>query len=118
MVKNLTEKQEQWLNLFFGDAEGDAKKATDLSDYAEGTAPAVIVGALQEEISRRTRELITASGTEAFFSMKGVLTNPQKLGTKEIIAAAKDLMDRAGLAKTDKVEVSATSPLFILPAKD
>jgi hypothetical protein len=34
------------------------------------------------------------------------------------MAAAKDLLDRAGFVKTDKVEVKSDSPLFILPPKD
>jgi hypothetical protein len=34
------------------------------------------------------------------------------------MTAAKDILDRGGFVKTDKVEVSSTSPLFILPAKN
>jgi hypothetical protein len=32
--------------------------------------------------------------------------------------AAKDILDRAGFTKTEKVEVKTTEPLFILPSKD
>lgn len=32
--------------------------------------------------------------------------------------AAKDILDRGGFVKTDKVEVTAASPLFILPPKN
>ena len=32
--------------------------------------------------------------------------------------AAKDILDRAGFTKTDKVEVKTSEPLFILPAKE
>jgi hypothetical protein len=39
------------------------------------------------------------------------------LGAKEKMAAAKDLMDRAGFTKTEKIEVSTKEPVFILPAK-
>jgi hypothetical protein len=45
------------------------------------------------------------------------MENPTDLGNKEKMAAAKDLLDRAGFVKTDKVEVTAESPLFILPPK-
>ena len=40
------------------------------------------------------------------------------VGNKEKIAVAKDFLDRAGFVKTDKIEVKAESPLFILPAKN
>jgi hypothetical protein len=36
---------------------------------------------------------------------------------KEKMAAAKDILDRAGFKATDKVEVKSETPLFILPAK-
>ena len=36
----------------------------------------------------------------------------------ERMIAAKDILDRGGFVKTDKVEVSAANPLFILPPKD
>jgi hypothetical protein len=46
------------------------------------------------------------------------MQNPTDLGNKEKMAAAKDLLDRAGFVKTDKVEVKSDSPLFILPPKN
>jgi len=49
--------------------------------------------------------------------MLDVMQNPTDLGNKEKMAAAKDLLDRAGFVKTDKVEVRTESPLFILPPK-
>ncbi len=50
--------------------------------------------------------------------MSEVMDDPTELGNKEKMIAAKDLLDRAGFVKTDKVEVKAVSPLFILPEKD
>jgi len=49
--------------------------------------------------------------------MLEVLSNPTSLGNREKIIAAKDLLDRAGFVKTDKVEIKTESPLFILPPK-
>jgi hypothetical protein len=46
-----------------------------------------------------------------------VMNNPTDLGNKEKMAAAKDVLDRSGFIKTEKVEVSAANPLFILPQK-
>ena len=36
---------------------------------------------------------------------------------KEKMIAARDVLDRSGFVKTEKVEVSAANPLFILPEK-
>ena len=50
--------------------------------------------------------------------MMQVMTNPTDLGNKEKMAAAKDFLDRAGFVKTEKVEVKAENPVFILPPKN
>ena len=50
--------------------------------------------------------------------MFSVMSDPTDLGVKEKMLAAKDILDRAGFTKTDRVEVKTSEPLFILPAKD
>ena len=50
--------------------------------------------------------------------MYEIMNSPTDLGNKEKMAAAKDILDRSGFAKTDKVEVTSASPLFILPPKN
>ena len=47
-----------------------------------------------------------------------MIDNPTDLGNKEKMIAAKDILDRGGFTKTDKVEVTSASPLFILPPKE
>ena len=49
--------------------------------------------------------------------MYEVMHSPTDLGNKEKMVAAKDILDRSGFTKTDKVEVTTNSPLFILPPK-
>ena len=55
---------------------------------------------------------------KAAFSMANVLDDPTELGIKEKMVAAKDLLDRTGHAKTEKMEVTSSTGLFILPPKD
>ena len=50
--------------------------------------------------------------------MYSVMADPTDLGVKEKMLAAKDLLDRAGFTKTEKVEVKTSEPVFILPSKD
>ena len=50
--------------------------------------------------------------------MHGVLLDPTQLGVREKMAAAKDILDRTGFAKTEKVEVGGTGAIFYLPPKD
>ena len=47
------------------------------------------------------------------------LSDPTELGIKEKMAAAKDLLDRAGLGKVDKVDVTSNGGgIFYLPPKE
>lgn len=117
MARNLTEKQEKFLDALFGEAKGNAAQARKIAGY-ESTNTQEIVQALKEEIYERTKALIASSGPKAAFSVLDILENPTDLGNKDKLAAAKDLLDRAGFKPQDKVEVSATNPLFILPEKN
>jgi len=54
----------------------------------------------------------------AAMAMVGGILDPTELGIKEKMNAAKDLLDRAGLVKTDKIQVESSNGVMILPAKD
>ena len=50
MGKNLTEKQQKFLDVLFEEAKGNPTKAKKLAGYCDTLATATIVNALQEEI--------------------------------------------------------------------
>jgi len=118
MARQLTEKQQTLLNVLFEEAGGDIVQAKKLAGYAEGVSTSGIVNALTDEIAELTKKFIAQSSTKAAYTMFSVMADPTDLGVKEKMLAAKDILDRAGFTKTDKVEVKASEPLFILPAKD
>ena len=118
MVKQLTEKQQKFLDVLFEEAKGDPVVAKKLAGYADGVASTQIVNALTDEIAELTKKFIAQSSTKAAYTMFSVMKDPTDLGVKEKMLAAKDILDRAGFTKTDKVEVKTSEPLFILPAKD
>jgi hypothetical protein len=45
------------------------------------------------------------------------MVDPTELGLRDKLNAAKDLLDRVGLVKTEKVQVETTNGLMILPPK-
>ena len=52
-------------------------------------------------------------------SMAGALYDPTELGIRDKMVAAKDLLDRAGLGKVDKLDVSSNGGgVFYLPPKE
>ena len=122
MAKTLTDQQKLFLDFLFmskeeGGASGDAVAAKRLAGYSEGYPASTIVKVLKEEIHERTREFFSKSAPRAAFRTYDVMEDPTKLGAKELLSAAKDILDRAGFSKTEKVEVDFSQGLFILPAK-
>jgi hypothetical protein len=118
MARNLTEKQQRFLDILFDEANGDAVAAKKLAGYAPESSTTAIVESLQEEIGKKTRTYFAQTAPKAAMAMVGALSDPTELGIKEKMVAAKDLLDRAGLGKTDKIEVSSGGGVFYLPPKE
>lgn len=117
-MKELNDKQEKFLEALFGEANGNPHLAKKMAGYSESTKTRQIVNTLKDEIAEGMRDYIAIHAPEAVASIAGVLRNPTALGNKDMLAAAKDILDRAGYKEAQKVEVTAHNPLFILPAKE
>ena len=119
MAKNLTEKQQKFLEILFDEAGGDVVAAKKLAGYNEASSTTAIVEALKDEIADKTRTYFARTAPKAAMAMVGALHDPTELGIKDKMSAAKDLLDRAGLGKVDKVDVSSSSGgIFYLPPKE
>lgn len=117
MVRNLTEKQQKFLEVLFEEAQGNPAQAKKLAGYSDNVGTTSVVNSLQDEIAELTKKFLSGITVKAAYSMKEIMERPTDLGNKEKMAAAKDILDRGGFKPSDKVEVAATSPLFILPPK-
>lgn len=115
--KTLTERQELFLAALFGEAKGNATEAKRIAGYSENTRVTDITKGLENEIMERARKLLSQSTAQAVFTMLDAMTNDFEIGIKEKMAAAKDVLDRAGVVKREQIEVTAKEPVFILPAK-
>lgn len=116
-MRNLTEQQQMFLDVLYEEAKGDVRVAMKLAGYSPNTPSKAVTVPLVEEIADLTMKFIAQSSTKAVYSMYEVMQDPTKLGNKDKMMAAKDILDRAGFNKTEKVEVKAKEPVFILPAK-
>ena len=118
MARALTEKQQRFLEVLFDEANGDAVAAKKLAGYDPASSTSAIVEALKDEIGEKTRTYFARVAPKAAMSMVGALYDHTELGIKEKMVAAKDVLDRAGLIKTDKVDIQASSSVFYLPPKE
>lgn len=116
--RNLSEMQKLFLEVLFTDeVQGDFVKAKKLAGYSDNVATSDIVRRLKEEILEATRDFLARTGPQAAVSLHSALVNPTQLGLSNKINAAKDILDRIGIVKTEKIEVSNPG-IFILPPKD
>ena len=118
--RSLTDTQEKFLDVLFGEAKGNLKKAGELAGYSDHSYPKVVRNLKQEIISRAENYLATHSA-KAATKMVDMLDEDGTTPHANIrMEAAKQILDRIGIAKKEKIDVNlkAMHGLFILPSKD
>ena len=116
----MTEQQEKCLNALFGEAQGNFREAMNIAGYAQTEYPARLIRSLKAEIIERAEYMLAANAPKAVLSMSGILDDPSALGNKDRLAAAKEILDRAGIVKTEKVEhkTNGAAIVFLPPLED
>ena len=115
--RQLTEKQQKFLDVLFEEARGNLVEAKKLAGYSETQHTGGIVQSLREEILERTNMYLAQNAPRAAMAMVGAIIDPTELGIKEKMTAAKEIMDRVGIIKSEKVQIEATGGVMILPPK-
>ena len=118
MAKEITEQHKRFLEVLFSDAGGNISSAMRLAGFSEGYSRRTLTNYLKEEIIEATQLYIAMAAPKAAVAMINAIDDPTELGLKEKMSAAKDLLDRAGLVKTEKVQVESTGGIMVLPAKE
>ena len=118
MTRQLTEKQQKFLDVLFDQAGGDIGSAIKLSGYADGVSPTQIVASLKEEILEATQSYMARNAPKAAVAITSSLDDPTQIGIRDRMSAAKELLDRTGLIKTEKVQVETTGGVMLMPPKD
>ena len=115
----MNEQQEKCLNALFSEAQGNFRQAMDIAGYSKHEFPARLIRSLKDEIIDRAEHMLAANAPKAVLSMTGVLDDPSALGNRDRLAAAKEILDRTGIVKTEKIEHKGTpSAIVILPPLD
>ena len=118
MNKELTIKQQSFLDHLVS-CNGDTKRAAELAGYAEGSYTSV-VKALKTEIIELAENILAQNAPKASLKLVEVMDSTDPIPQANVrLQAAQTLLDRVGLAKTDKLDVNlqTNNGLFILPAK-
>ena len=113
----VTEKQQTFLDALFGEAQGDPKIAGEIAGYADYHQP---LKSLKDEIIDRAEKLLAAFAPRARMGMITALQEDgSPPGASIRMEAAKQILDRVGLSKREKIDVNAkvAHGVFILPPK-
>ena len=117
MARQLTEQQQKFLDVLFDEAGGDILTAKKLAGYSDTTTTTQVVKSLKEEIMDATQLYMSRNAPKAAMSMVGALFDPTELGIRDKMQAAKELLDRTGLVKTEKMQVEAKGGVMLMPPK-
>ena len=117
--RELTDKQQKFLDCLI-QTGGDPKYAAELAGYAEGSYFQVIKS-LKNEIIDLASQILAQSAPPAAMKLVQVINTDDPMPQANVrLQAAQTILDRTGLGKQDKLDVSVDSDagsLFILPAK-
>ena len=117
MARQLTEQQQKFLDVLFDEAAGSVVEAKKLAGYSAGTSTTQVVNSLKEEILDATHMYMSRNAPRAAVAMVGALMDPTELGIRDKMQAAKELLDRSGLVKTEKMQVEAKGGVMLMPPK-
>lgn len=127
MAHNLTDKQKAFIDIYFDlldepfpNNHKRMEEAKRRAGYAEGSKVHTILQGVSKEVIEKSFEWAALHLPQALHGVINVIDNPTMPGAKNLIAAAATIMDRGGLAKSEKlnIETESSNAILILPAKE
>ena len=118
--RNLTDMQETFLDVLFGEAKGNPREAARIAGYSPHSYPKVVRN-LKKEITELAELHLSTHSAKAANRLITLLdedgTSPQ---ASIRLAAANSILDRVGIIKKDQLDINmkALHGIFILPPKD
>lgn len=115
--RKLTEKQESFLSHLV-ETGGDFKKSAELAGYSGNHYQ--VLQSLKEEVVDVASNVLAREAPTAAFKIIDILKSDKPISQANYkLQAAQTILDRVGVAKTDRLEVNHNTGggIFILPEK-
>jgi len=115
--RNLTDKQQSFLDNLVT-TEGDFKKAAELAGYSGNHYQ--VLKSLKEEVVDLASDVLARSAPKAAFKLVEMIDSNKPIPqASQKLNAAQTILDRVGIARTDRVQVdhNVQGGIFILPEK-
>lgn len=117
-MKPLNERQQKFVDAIVGEAGGDIRAAMDIAGYSKHTTIKEAVEPVKDHIVEAAQMMIAMNAPKAAVGLTNVITDPSALGARNVVAAAREVLDRAGVVKRETIEVKGPEGgIFILPPK-
>lgn len=121
--KELNEQQQRVLDLLMDpEYKGNIRKAMQAAGYSDTYPVSDFLKGVKDEVIELVKNILAVNGPRAAFELIGVFDNPNATANKNVLLAAKEILDRVGVVKpnTDQnIDLKVPSGgLFILPAKE
>ena len=118
--RNLTDMQEKFLDVLFGEAQGNPREAARIAGYSEHSYPKVVRN-LKKEITELAESHLSTHSAKAANRLNTLLDEDVTTPQASIrLAAANSILDRVGIVKKDQLDVNmkALHGIFIFKAVD
>jgi hypothetical protein len=116
--RELTEKQQSFLDHLV-DCQGDAKQAAELAGYKSHYHH--VVKTLKSEILELTQDILANAAPKAAFKLVEIMDSKKPIiQANNKLSAAQTLLDRVGVSKVDKLDVTHnmnSGGIFLMPDK-
>ena len=117
--ERLAQLDKVFLDVLFKEAGGDFYRAKEIAGYPDHTAIASICKRLKDEIIEGIQLYAAANGPLAISTLIEIMTSPGGVAdSSNKIKAAKEILNLAGLVKTEKKEVTYSGGVVMLPQKE
>jgi hypothetical protein len=116
--KKLNERQEALISALVGEANGDLRLAMNIAGYSKNTSIKEAITPIKEEVIEAAQLMVAMNAPRAAAGLTSVITDPSALGARNIVSAAREILDRSGVIKSEQIEVKGPeNAVFILPPK-
>lgn len=113
-----TDLQNRFLEALAGEAKGDLHKAKAIAGYAPETSLRNIIEPLKDQIIEIAKDIMAATAIKAVMQLNQVLDTPAMMGASNIVNAAKEIMDRSGISKSEGQQLQLPQgAIVLLPPK-
>lgn len=118
--RNYTDRQRKMLEIFADQGFTDPRGAAELAGYPRTSSYQAVYN-MKKDLVELSESILIEHAPEAARSISNLMMSDEIIPNATVkLNAAKDILDRIGLAKQDKVqhEHNVSGGIFILPAKN